>query len=119
MNANAPLRGIKVLEFGHIISAPFCTLMLASLGADVVKVESPGKGDDLRSIGRYKGREAFEDYFNSNNYSKRGIVLDLKAPEGLENAKALMSRADALVENFSTGTMARLSLQDGRRRTAS
>ncbi len=108
--SGTPLRGTKVLEFGHIISAPFCTLMLAALGADVVKVESPGKGDDLRSIGRYKGREDKEDYFNCNNYSKRGITLDLKSEEGLSTARALIARADALVENFSTGTMARLGL---------
>lgn len=106
----APLAGIRVIEFGHIISGPFCTLMLAGLGADVIKIEAPGKGDDLRSIGRYEGREHAEDYFNANNYSKRSVTLDLKTPQGVETAKALAARADVLVENFSTGTAARLGI---------
>ncbi len=76
----APLGGIRVLDMSQIIAGPFCTTILANLGAEVVKLEPPGHGDEMRIIGRYKGREEHEDYFNANNYSKKSITLDLKNP---------------------------------------
>ncbi len=109
-SVSAPLMGIKVLEIGHIISGPFSTLMLAGLGAEVVKIERPDHGDELRSVGRYKGRETHEDYFNANNYGKKSVALDLKSPAGVKLALELATKADVLVENLSPGTMARLGL---------
>lgn len=105
-----PLRGVRVLEISQIISGPFCTMMLSGLGAEVAKIEMPGQGDEMRSVGRYEGRENHEDYFNANNYGKKSVALDLKSPEGLELALALAGKADVLVENLAPGTTARLGL---------
>ena len=104
-----PLAGLKVLDLSQVVAGPFCSQMLASLGADVVKVEPP-QGDDLRSITRYQGREAHEDFFNANNHSKRSIVLNLKRPEHLEVGRALAGRADVMLENFAPGTAERLGM---------
>lgn len=106
----APLGGIRVLDMTQIIAGPFCTTILANLGAEVVKLEPPGHGDEMRIIGRYKGREEHEDYFNANNYSKKSIVLDLKDPDGLAAGRELAKRADVLVENFAPGTVKRLGM---------
>ncbi len=109
-SGSLPLAGVKVIEFGHIISGPFCTQMLAGLGAEVVKIERPDHGDELRSVGRYDGREAHEDYFNANNNGKKSVAIDLKSPEGVSIALDLTAKADVLVENLSPGTMSRLGL---------
>ena len=105
-----PLAGVRVLDLTQVIAGPFCTLMLADMGADVLKLERSGHGDDLRSVGRYPGREAHEDYFNAVNRSKRSLALDLKIPEDQECARALAAKADVLVENFAPGTAERLGL---------
>jgi crotonobetainyl-CoA:carnitine CoA-transferase CaiB-like acyl-CoA transferase len=84
--------------------------MLADMGADVVKVERPDHGDDLRTVGRYPDRENHEDYFNANNRSKRSIALDLKLGGDRDIAHALTRKADVLVENFAPGTAARLGM---------
>ena len=73
-----PLSGVRVLDLTQVVAGPYCTTMLADMGADIAKVERPGGGDDLRTVGRHKGREEHEDYFNANNRTKRSIVLDLK-----------------------------------------
>ena len=75
-----PLDGFRVVDLTQVIAGPYATLMLADLGAEVLKIERPGHGDDLRSVGRYPGREEHEDYFNANNRSKKSIALDLKKP---------------------------------------
>ena len=77
-----PLSGIRVLDLTHVIAGPFGTTMLADLGAEVVKVERPGVGDDLRSAGRYSGRDDHENMFNANNRSKKSITIDLKQEAG-------------------------------------
>ena len=109
-NGGTPLGGVRVLDLAHIIAGPFCTTILANLGAEVIKLEPPGHGDEMRIIGRYKGREEHEDYFNANNYSKKSIVLDLKDPDGLAAGRELAKRADVLVENFAPGTVKRLGM---------
>ena len=81
MSNGLPLAGVRVVDFTHVISGPFCTMMLAHMGADVVKVERPGVGDSLRNIPGYGGREGHPDYFNSVNNTKRSITLDLKEPD--------------------------------------
>lgn len=106
----APLEGLRVLDMTQIVAGPFCTTMLANLGAEVVKLESLGRGDDLRSIGRYEGRAGHEDYFNANNYSKKSIALNLKDPAQREVARALARKADVFVENFAPGTARRLGM---------
>src|SRR5688572_31694089 len=98
--AGRALAGVRVLDFTQVVAGPFCTTMLANLGADVVKVEAPGRGDDLRGVGRYPGREEHEDYFNATNNTKRSIALDLKDPVHRQMAQDLARRADIAVENF-------------------
>lgn len=106
-----PLDGIRVLDLTRVIAGPFCTMMLADMGADVVKLEEPLYGDELRWVGRYPGRAQHdEDYFNASNRSKRGIALNLKDDADRAIAKKLAERADVVVENFSPGVAARLGL---------
>jgi crotonobetainyl-CoA:carnitine CoA-transferase CaiB-like acyl-CoA transferase len=108
--ACVPLAGIRVLDLTQVIAGPYCTTMLADMGADVVKVERSDHGDDLRTVGRYPGREQHEDYFNANNRSKRSIALDLKIDADREIAHSLARKAHVLVENFAPGTAERLGM---------
>ena len=104
---NLPLAGIRVVDLTRVMTGPYCSLMLADLGADVVKVEQPGKGDDTRAWG-----PPFIDgesvYFMSVNRNKRSIALDLKSDGGREVLWRLIDGADVLLENFSPGTVTRL-----------
>ena len=97
------LDGIRVIDLSRVIAGPWCGALLADLGADVIKVEDTGSGDESRTWPPYKdGEAAAYLLFNRN---KRGMTLDLKAPEGVEVVKALVRTADVVVENFRTGTM--------------
>ncbi|MBL23239.1 MAG: hypothetical protein CMM48_05010 [Rhodospirillaceae bacterium] len=109
-NASLPLAGVRVIDFTHVISGPFCTMMLAHMGADVVKVERPGVGDSLRNIPAYEGRDGHSDYFNSVNNTKRSVAFDLKDPAQHEAVINLIEAADVVVENFKPGTAARIGL---------
>ena len=91
-----PLGPFRVLDLTQVLSGPHCTQMLADFGADVVKIERPGVGDDLRNTLAYEGREEHQDYFYANNRSKRSIALDLKSPKDLEIARALAAEADII-----------------------
>jgi len=103
------LAGLRVLDLTRILSGPFATMTLADLGADVVKVEQPGSGDDTRQWGPpFQGAEAA--YFLAVNRNKRSVALDLKSAEGLAAVRQLAAEADVLVENFRPGTAARLGL---------
>ncbi len=107
-----PLAGLTVVDLTQVLSGPYCTMLLADLGADVVKVEAPA-GDPTRGWGPYLPEDdlrAYGGYFQSVNRNKRGIVVDLKSPEGVEVLHALLVRADVLVENFRVGVMDRLGL---------
>jgi crotonobetainyl-CoA:carnitine CoA-transferase CaiB-like acyl-CoA transferase len=104
-----PLNGVKVIAFEHAWAAPYATMMLADMGADVVKVEPPGLGDHVRAWTR-NDLDGLSPHFLAVNRNKRSIVLDLKTEAGLETARKLITEADALVENFSPGTMTRLGL---------
>ncbi|MFO1272767.1 MAG: CoA transferase [Rubrivivax sp.] len=111
--AGAPLalEGVKVVDFSHFIAGPLATMFLADLGADVVKIEPPGRGDDLRYYPPVLPELPDQGGpFLWGNRSKRSVALDLKNPEGLALARALALQADVLVENFSTGVMPRLGL---------
>jgi len=107
---HGPLTGVRVIDFSQMLAGPFATMLLADLGADVVKIEPPS-GDMTRDNPPHMQEdEAFGGYFQSVNRSKRSVVLDLKSESGLEAAKRLVDDADVLVENFRVGTMDRLGL---------
>jgi formyl-CoA transferase len=106
-NAAGPLSGITVVDLTRVMTGPYCTMMLGDLGADVIKVEQPGKGDDTRLWGPpFIDGEA--SYFLTANRNKRSIAIDLKSEGGREVLWKLIERADVLVENFSPGTIDRL-----------
>jgi crotonobetainyl-CoA:carnitine CoA-transferase CaiB-like acyl-CoA transferase len=105
----AALDGFTVLDFTRVLSGPYCTMQLADMGARVIKIEQPGKGDDTRGWGPpfINGESA---YFLSVNRNKESLTLDLKHPAALDVLGRLLERADVLVENFRPGTMTRLGL---------
>lgn len=103
----APLDSIRVLDFTRVLSGPFCTALMADIGAEVIKIESP-KGDDYRHVPPFQGEESA--FFLLNNRGKKSIVLDLKSTEGLAAARDLIAQSDVVVENFKPGVMARLGL---------
>jgi crotonobetainyl-CoA:carnitine CoA-transferase CaiB-like acyl-CoA transferase len=105
----APLEGLLVADFTRVLAGPLATMTLADLGAEVVKVERPGTGDDTRQWGPPWTGEG-SSYFECVNRSKQSIALDLRSESDLALARALIARADVLVENFLTGTMDRLGL---------
>lgn len=105
----APLRGVKILDLCRVVSGPFATMQLGDLGADVVKIEEPGKGDESRSYGPpFVGGESA--YFLSINRNKRSCAVDLKSAAGKELIVRLAAKADVVVENFRPGTLERLGL---------
>ena len=106
---SAPLEGIRVLDFSRVLAGPYATMYLADLGADVVKVERPGTGDDTRSFGPPFCR-GVSTYFLSINRGKRSLVLDLKSEDGRAKAVAMAKQADVVIENFRPGVMERLGL---------
>ena len=109
MPGSLPLDGIRVADFTQALSGPYCTMLLADLGADVVKVERPGRGDDSRHWGPpFVGDTAA--YFLAVNRNKRSLELDLRSPDGHEAASALVAKSDVVVENWRPGTSARLGL---------
>jgi formyl-CoA transferase/CoA:oxalate CoA-transferase len=104
-----PLDGLTVLDFTRVLAGPYCTMQLADLGARVIKIEQPGRGDDTRAWGPpFVGGESA--YFLSVNRNKESLALDLKHARARPILDALLARADVLVENFRPGTMARLGL---------
>ncbi|MEO5897574.1 MAG: CoA transferase [Vicinamibacterales bacterium] len=106
---NGPLDGITVVDLTRVLSGPYCTMQLADMGARVIKIEHPGRGDDTRAWGPpFIGGESA--YFLSINRNKESLTLDLKGPSAQPVIAALLEKADVLVENFRPGTMARLSL---------
>jgi len=106
-----PLAGVKVVDFTHVLSGPYCTMLMADLGAEVVKIERPGRGDENRRMRTYEGRSPEdEDYFYPMNRNKRSLEVDLKDPAEREMLEGLLREADVVVENFTPGTMAKLGL---------
>ncbi|WP_433440488.1 CaiB/BaiF CoA transferase family protein [Nonomuraea sp. CA-141351] len=102
------LEGLLVADFSRVLAGPYATMLLADLGAEVIKVERPGTGDDTRAWGPPYAADGEATYFLGVNRNKRSIALDLRAD--MEVARALAARADVLVENFRPGTMERLGL---------
>jgi crotonobetainyl-CoA:carnitine CoA-transferase CaiB-like acyl-CoA transferase len=105
----APLDGITVLDLTRVLSGPYCTMLLADMGARVIKVEQPGNGDDTRAWGPpfLEGESA---YFLSINRNKESVTLDFKHPDGRALLEQLIAKADVLVENFRPGILSRLGL---------
>ena len=108
MSTAGPLHGLLVADFSRVLAGPFAAMMLADLGARVVKVERPGSGDDSRSYGPFVDGQSL--YFARVNRGKESIALNLKDPADLEVARRLIARADVLVENYRPGVMDRLGL---------
>jgi crotonobetainyl-CoA:carnitine CoA-transferase CaiB-like acyl-CoA transferase len=119
----APLDGMTVLDLTRVLSGPYCTMLLADMGARVIKVEQPGKGDDTRAWGppflypsapRSRGGDPDVNgesaYFLSINRNKESVTLDFKHPEGREVLERLIAKSDVLVENFRPGTLTKLGL---------
>ena len=100
------LEGIRVVEFANYVSGPYAGMLLADLGAEVIKVETPGKGDPFRGWGRVE----YSPTFGSVNRNKKSVTLDLKSEAGKAAARALAKTADVVIENFRSGTMERLGL---------
>ncbi|MEE9124319.1 MAG: CoA transferase [candidate division NC10 bacterium] len=109
MTARMPLEGVVVLDVSQVMAGPFCTLLLADMGADVIKTERPQRGDDSRAMGPpfIHGESAA---FLAMNRNKRSVALNLKSEEGREVFRLLARRSDILVENFRPGTMESLDL---------
>ena len=105
---NGPLHGIRVLDVSRLLAGPFCSMLLSDLGAEVIKVERPGKGDSARILGPKIGEE--RAYFISVNRGKKSITLDIATQEGQRIFRRMVPNFDVLIENFVPGTMARFKL---------
>lgn len=103
-----PLEGVRVLDFTWVLAGPYASMVLADLGADVIKVEAPGTGDFTRRYAPFFGDVSH--YFTSINRNKRSITLNLKTDKGRQIAKELAAKSDVLIENFLPGTMAKFGL---------
>ena len=109
--SNGALAGIRVVDLTRILAGPLCTMMLGDMGADIVKVEPPGAGDDTRTWGPpFVGGEAA--YFLGANRNKRSLTLNLGVPAGQAVLRALLARADVLIDNFKLGTLAKWGFTD-------
>lgn len=102
------LEGIKVLDLTRVLAGPFCSMIMADMGANVIKIEEAGKGADERSMGPFKNGESA--YYMNLNRNKKGITLNLKSPKGKQIFKDLVKKADVVLENYRPGTMAKLGL---------
>jgi crotonobetainyl-CoA:carnitine CoA-transferase CaiB-like acyl-CoA transferase len=104
-----PLEGVRVLDLSRVFAGPLCGQVLADFGADVIKVEHPGRGDDTRDWGLRIGKTE-TTYYNSMNRSKRSITVDLQTPEGVKIIHDLLPRCDVVIQNFKTGGAEKLGL---------
>lgn len=102
------LQGLRVLDLSRVLAGPYCTMMLADLGAEVIKVERPGEGDDSRAFSPFIGKESA--YFMSLNRGKQSIALDFKQPKDLKIFWELVKQCDVIVENYRPGTMEKLGI---------
>lgn len=103
-----PLEGVRVIDLTRVLAGPYCTMILADLGAEVIKVERPGTGDDSRHFTPFINNQSA--YFININRGKKSVVIDLKKPKGREIFLRLVEKADVLIENFAPGTMEKLGL---------
>ena len=101
-----PLDDRKVIDLTRVLAGPYCSMILGDLGAEVIKVEAPGLGDDTRGYGPFVGSRSA--YFMSLNRNKKSVALDLKTPEGQALLAELVAEGDVLLENYRPGTLDRL-----------
>ena len=106
-----PLQGVRVLDLSRVFAGPLCGMVLADFGAEVIKVEHPGRGDDTRDWGMRIGKTE-TTYYNSMNRNKRSITVDLQTPEGVKIIHDLLPQCDVVVQNFKTGGAEKLGLGD-------
>ncbi|MBZ9908766.1 MULTISPECIES: CaiB/BaiF CoA-transferase family protein [unclassified Mesorhizobium] len=116
--AEPPLKGVRVVELARILAGPWAGQLLADLGADVIKVESPDGGDDTRKWGppfvmSHDGENLSAAYYHSCNRGKRSIAIDFSTPEGAETVRRLVATADVLIENFKLGGLKKYGLDHG------
>ena len=104
------LRGVKIADFSRVLAGPYATMLLGDMGAQVIKVERPGLGDDTRSWGPPFDSDGRATYFQSVNRNKEGITADLSTVAGKKKALDLIATCDVLVENFAVGTMEKFGL---------
>jgi crotonobetainyl-CoA:carnitine CoA-transferase CaiB-like acyl-CoA transferase len=104
-----PLEGIRVLDLSRVFAGPMCGMVLGDFGAEVIKVEHPGRGDDTRDWGIRIGKTE-TTYYNSMNRNKRSITLDLQSPEGVKIVHALLPQFDVVIHNFKTGGAEKLGI---------
>jgi len=110
---NRPLQGVLVLDLSRVLAGPWCTQLLADMGADVIKIERPGVGDDTRHWGppwHENGEEKVAAYFLSANRGKRSAAIDFARPEGADLVRKLAAKSDVVVENFKVGGLAKFGL---------
>jgi CoA:oxalate CoA-transferase len=105
-----PLQGVRVADFSHVMAGPFASHFLCAMGADVIKVETPGRGDPMRDYGPDAELRGMSPGFMAANAGKRSIALNLKSEQGLEAARRLIATSDVVLENFRPGVMDRLGL---------
>lgn len=104
-----PLVGVRVLDLSRVFAGPMCSMVLADFGAEVIKVEHPGRGDDTRDWGLRIGKTE-TTYYNAMNRNKRSVTIDLKSPEGLKLIRELLPQCDVVVHNFKTGGAEKLGV---------
>jgi crotonobetainyl-CoA:carnitine CoA-transferase CaiB-like acyl-CoA transferase len=109
MSGKLPLAGVRVLDLSRVLAGPWCAMVLGDLGAEVIKVEHPERGDDTRDWGMRIGSTETA-YFNSVNRNKRSVCLDLKTPEGQQIARDLVRKSDVVIQNFKFGDIEKLGL---------
>ena len=115
-NPKGPLSGLRVFDMTRVLAGPTCTQILGDLGADVIKIERPGQGDDSRSMGPpyladAQGKDTVESaYFLSVNRNKRSVTLNLTSRQGQQLARRMIGKCDVVVENFRTGALSQYGL---------
>ena len=115
-DATGPLHGIKVLDLSRILAGPYCTQILGDLGAEIIKIERPGRGDDTRGFAppflkNRDGEDTSESaYFLAANRNKKSVAIDISRPAGQKLIRQLAAESDVLVENFKTGTLKKYGL---------
>ena len=102
------LEGIKVLDLTRVLAGPYATMILGDMGAEIIKIEAMGTGDDSRAFGPYVNGESA--YFMSINRNKKSITMNLKNPEAIRVFKEMVKKVDVVVENFRPGTMEKLGI---------
>src|SRR5947209_18671080 len=104
-----PLQGVRVLDLSRVLAGPYCTMMLGDLGAEVIKIEQPGSGDETRRWGPpFQGGESA--YYLAVNRNKKSVTLNLKDKRGVELLRSLARSSDVLIENFRVGALERMGL---------